>query len=343
MAKKHGKDFDYYLATFLTKYLAGERCLSTNTIKSYRDTFKLFLTFMESVKHIPHQRMTLNDFTHDNIIEFLDWLETDCGVKKSSRNVRLAGIHSFVKFIQLDDLERLMEYKKILAIKSKKHASREIPYLSKEELKALLDAPDTSTPQGRRDKVLLAVLYDSAARVSELTNLTLDNIRLIKPETITLTGKGDKTRIVPIMGITVDLLRKYIDENELESKKHTSQRYIFTNNQGQQLTRSGVSYILKKYVNAVNESGTAEIKIPVHPHTLRHTKAVHILEAGVDLIYIRDILGHASVKTTEIYAKVSQSNKREALESVYEDITTVDYNSWHENTDLMKFLQNLCK
>ena len=123
MAKRAGKDFDYYLTSFLTKYLAGERCLSTNTIKSYRDTFKLYLVFMESVKGITPQKMTLNDFTHDNVIEYLDWLEANNGVKKSSQNVRLAAIHSFVKFVQLDDLDRLLEYKRILAIKNKKHAS----------------------------------------------------------------------------------------------------------------------------------------------------------------------------------------------------------------------------
>ena len=106
MAKRAGKDFDYYLTSFLTKYLAGERCLSTNTIKSYRDTFKLYLVFMESVKGITPQKMTLNDFTHDNVIEYLDWLEANNGVKKSSQNVRLAAIHSFVKFVQLDDLDQ---------------------------------------------------------------------------------------------------------------------------------------------------------------------------------------------------------------------------------------------
>lgn len=343
MAKRSGKDFDYYLTTFLTKYLAGERCLSTNTIKSYRDTFKLYLVFMELVKKTPHQKMTLNDLTHDNIVEFLDWLESYKGIKKSSQNVRLAAIHSFVKYIQLDDLDRLLEYKRILSIKNKKHASREIPYLSKNELKALLNAPDTSTSHGRRDKVLLTVLYDTAARASELTNLTLNDVRLSQPETITLTGKGGKTRIVPIMGTTVVLLKKYIEENNLFSRRHTSRHYLFTSNLGTRLTRSGVSYILSKYVKAANESGITDIKIAVHPHTLRHTKAVHLLEAGVDLIYIRDLLGHSSVKTTEIYAKVSQGNKRDALEKAYEEITEVDQCNWNENMDLMKFLQDLCK
>lgn len=343
MARKAGKDFDYYLTSFLTKYLAGERCLSTNTIKSYRDTFKLYLVFMKAVKGIPPQKMTLNDVTHDNIVEYLDWLELNNGIKKSSRNVRLAAIHSFVKYVQLDDLDRLLEYKRILAIKSKKHASREIPYLSKDELKSLLNAPDTTTPQGRRDKVLLSILYDTAARVSELINLTIDDVRLSQPETISLTGKGDKTRIVPIMGSTVDLLKKYIEENDLVSRRYSSQYYLFTSRHGTKLTRSGVSYILNKYVMAVNKSGAADIKISVHPHTLRHTKAVHLLEAGVDLIYIRDLLGHSSVTTTEVYAKVSQGNKRKALENAYEEISNVDQSNWHENMDLMKFLQDLCK
>lgn len=340
---KKNRDFTSYLTSFFIKYLTGERCLSTNTIQSYRDTFKLFLMFMQEENGTLPQNVSLDDFSYETVTAFLEWLECKRNAKKSSQNVRLAAIHSFVKYVQLDDLDRLLEYKKILTIKNKKHASREIPYLSKVELKAVLNAPDTTTAQGRRDKVLLTTMYDSAARVSEITDLTVDDVRLAKPETITLTGKGNKTRIVPIMGATAELLRKYIEENDLLSRKYSSRQFLFTNNRGEKLTRSGVAYILKKYVALANDSSDIEIKIAPHPHTLRHTKAVHMLEANVELIYIRDLLGHSSVKTTEIYAKVSQGNKRKALEKAYEDVVECDPTSWNDNGDLMKWLQNLCR
>ena len=337
------KDFDYYVTSFFTKYLTGERNLSTNTISSYRDTFKLLLIFFRDEMNLPPEKVTLSELTRNNILHFLDWLEASRGIKKSSRNIRLSAIHSFIRYVQVEDIDHFEEYQKILAIKNKKSPSGVIPYLTVEEIKAILGAPDTETARGRRDKVLLTVMYDTGARVSEICSLKVDDIRLNSPETVRITGKGNKTRFVPIMGNTAGILRKYIEENNLNTLKYSTKEYLFSNNQSHQLTRAGVAYILKKYAAMAEDKSGVAFSIQTHPHILRHSKAVHMLEAGVPLIYIRDFLGHASVTTTEIYARVSQQSKRKALENAYEEITPEDTNDWNDDADLMRWLQNLTK
>lgn len=318
----------------------NKRNISQNTISSYADTFKLFLKYFDLTKKKPGNRINLEDLTKENIIDFLNWLEIERNVTISSRNVRLAAIHSFIKYIQLEDPIHLNEYKKILSIKNKKSKTLEIPYLSINQVKAILNCPDSTTNQGFRDKVLLTVLYDTAARVEELINLKYEDIRLDKPTTVKLRGKGNKNRIVPIMGNTSLLLQEYINFSKTKNNTIPNQEYLFTNRSHSKLTKAGIGCIINKYVEQLNLKEKT-ITIKVHPHTFRHSKAVHLLESGVELIYIRDFLGHSSVKTTEIYAKVCTKNKREALEKAYEDITDTNYPDWNEDKDLMKWLNEL--
>lgn len=336
------EEFQYYLTRFLTEYMAGQRNLSQNTISSYAYTFKLLLNFFSAEKNIRSDKITLDKLTKDNIIGFLDWLEQTRGVTIASRNIRLAGIHSFIKYLQTEDPSHLFEYQKILSIKNKKHQSSEIPYLSLNQIKAVLAAPDSSSRQGFRDKVLLTVLYDSGARVDELIHMKVSDLRLSKPEQITIKGKGNKIRTVPLMGNTVEFLKKYINENQLIARQYSNHEYLFTNRSGNSLTRAGVAYLIQKYVSIANQNG-ANISIKVHAHTFRHSKAVHLLEAGVELIYIRDILGHSSVTTTEIYAKVCTGMKMEAIEKVYKEVTDENKEDWTCNKDLMSWLTALAK
>ena len=336
------EEFQYYVTKFLTSYMAGQRNLSQNTISSYADTFKLVLIYFSTVKNISADKITLDDMTRDNMIGFLDWLEETRSVSTASRNIRLAAIHSFIRYVQIEDPTHLYEYQKILAIKNKKHQSVEIPYLTIDQIKTVLNAPDSSTKQGFRDKVLLTVLYDTGARVDELIHMKFGDVRLSSPATVKITGKGNKLRTVPLMGNTAELLKKYIDENDLERKQYSSQEYLFVNHSKNHLTRAGISYIIDKYIKTANKNG-AGISIKVHPHVFRHSKAVHLLESGVELIYIRDILGHSSVTTTEIYAKVCTANKRAALEKAYENVTDQSDEDWSDNKDLMSWLSSLSK
>ena len=337
------KNFSYYLTKYLTEYLSGERNLSTNTIQSYRDTFKLMLIYYKNELKIEPEKISIKDINKDNITSFLNWLEDERKLSKSSRNVRLAAIHSFIKYIQLEIPDYISEFNKILSIKKKKHQDREIPYLTIDEIKLILNEIDDSTKLGLRDKTLLTLLYDSAARVNEIIGLNIDDVRLDKPETIKIHGKGNKVRIVPIMGNTVELLKKYIIEFKILENKYTNVNNLFFNRSNQPLTKMGVTYIINKYVSKINENNKNIIKIKVHPHTFRHSKAVHLLESNVELIYIRDFLGHSSVKTTEIYAKVCNANKVEALEKAYSEITDISQKNWSDDNDLISWLQNLCK
>jgi integrase/recombinase XerD len=202
---------------------------------------------------------------------------------------------------------------------------------------------DTSTKKGRRDLTIVVTLYDTGARVHELIDLRVADIRLTKPATILLTGKGNKRRAVPVMEKTCNLLKSYMEENHLLENGKQSHP-LFFNNRREPFTRPGIAYILEKYLTKAKES-YPNVIFPesLNPHMLRHTKSMHLIEAGVNLIYIRDLLGHVNVTTTEIYARANSEVKRKALESVYPEILTQDVPVWEEDIDLMKWLQDFCR
>jgi len=206
----------------------------------------------------------------------------------------------------------------------------------------VLKQPDRNTPPGRRDLLLLTILYDSGARVSELTDLLVRDVRLTQPATITLTGKARKVRHVPLMSKTASLLRDYMSERRLNAA-HRLDHPLFFNSRNQKLTRAGVSYIIDKYVKAARKHMAVLLPDTVSPHMFRHTKAMHLLQANVNLVYIRDFLGHASVTTTEIYARADDRMKRLALEQAYSPSVVDELPAWQDDMNLMKWLQSLCQ
>lgn len=336
-------DFARVLTHFLSEYLPGQRNVSTNTIKSYRDTFKQLLTFCDLELGIKPEHITFNKITADTIREFMLWLEKGRKVGINTRNQRLAAIHSFYRYTQSEQPEIMLECQKILGIPFKKKEKKTINYLTKECLKYLLEQPDTTKKNGRRDLALMVTLYDTGARVQELIDLKVGNVRLVKPATITLTGKGNKKRCVPVMDKTKKLLENYMTENLLlENGRQTHP--LFYNSRRHPFSRPGITYILKKYFKQARNSHP-DVLFPdkLHPHMIRHTKAMHLLEAGVNLIYIRDLLGHVNVTTTEIYMRASTETKRKALEDAYMDVVTQDVPIWEEDTDLLNWLQNFCR
>jgi integrase/recombinase XerD len=335
-------DFSMYLTNFLSRYLPGQRNVSVNTIASYRDAFKLFLTFCEEIKGMKPEKITLPKLTKDLVIEFLTWLEEERKCSISTRNQRLAALHAFFRYIQKESPENLHEIQKILAIPNKRKTKPIVPYLTANELKILLEQPDLKTKGGRRDLVLLAVLYDTAARVQELVDLRIRDVRLTSPTVITLHGKGDKSRLVPIMGKTRNLLRQYLDESKQTTGIAEMELPLFHNQQHKTLSRWGVSYIINKYVEAAKQDPSFNIDFPVTPHVFRHSKAMHLLQADVNLIYIRDFLGHVDVVTTEVYARADSEMKRKALENAYVDLIKVELPKWEKDGDLLRWLNNLC-
>ena len=333
-------DFAGYLTEFLTIYLPGLRGLSENTIMSYRDTFRFVLIFAEDVQRIPAEKLSLFHFTAELVEKFLAWLESERSNSISTRNQRLAAIHAFVRFVKLKRPEYLLESQKILAITSKRVAKPCVEYLRPESVKAILSVPDLNNKFGRRDLALLVLLYDCAARVQEVCDLRVGDVRLQKPYTITLTGKGMKTRVAPIMKETADILMHYLSENHLDAPEK-KEYPLFCNHQRQKLTRAGVTYILKKY-SATAREANAIVPDNVSPHMFRHSKAMHLLQAGVNLIYIRDFLGHAHVDTTEVYARADTEMKRAAIEKVSLRIDE-DLPDWTEDMSLMSMLRALSR
>jgi site-specific recombinase XerD len=332
-------EFARYLTEFLTTYLSGQKNVSKNTILTYRDTFKLLLRFCQERKNIPPERITVATLDSMLVIDFLNWLETDrkCGI--STRNQRLAAIHSFFRYIQGEEPSGIYHYQKIISIPSKKAAKCNVDHLTPEAVKLLLEQPDQQTTKGRRDLTLISVLYDTGARVQELIDMRVGDVMLDPPPVAALTGKGNKTRRVPLMKNTVSLLQFYVTENNLD-KQWKNQYPLFSNHQHNKLTREGVSYIITKYVESARKTSTI-IPPRVNPHLLRHSKAMHLLQAGVNLIYIRDFLGHVDIKTTEIYARTDTETKRKAIENAYPDLINSDLPDWNKNQELLTWLSEL--
>lgn len=337
-------DFSYYLTSFLGKYLPGQKNVSPNTIESYAATFKLLLIYCEEKKKVKAERLSLSFFTRDIVIGFLDWIEQERNCSISTRNQRLVPLHSFFRYVQKESCQNLYEIQKILSIPNKKGPKTIVPFLTGDEMKVLLNQPDIITKEGMRDLVLLVVLYDSAARVQELIDLKIKDVRISNPSVITLNGKGNKRRQVPIMDKTRKLLENYINNQRVNDGISKGDNYLFVNQKKQQLSRWGISYIINKYVKLAEQDPKFTIAFPVTPHVFRHSKSVHLLQSGVNLIYIRDFLGHCDCSTTEIYARADTEMKRKAIEAAYSDVLPIkDLPLWADDTGLMMFLNSLCK
>lgn len=314
--------------------------MSQHTISSYRFTFILFLSFMDQQKNINASRLELVDINKEIIVEFLNWLQVERQCSAATRNVRLAAIHAFFHFLQYQQPDRMAEWQRILSIRSKKTKSPSVSYLSVDGIKLLLEQPNIATRKGRRDLAMLALMYDCAARVQEIIDTTSSSIRLDKPYTIRIIGKGNKTRIVPLMEEGVAHIKRYLDENSL-LEIHLRSSPLFCNNRKGKLTRAGVNCILKKYVTMAKAKNPVMIPDRLSCHSLRHSKAMHLLQAGVNLVYIRDFLGHQSVQTTEIYARADSAQKREAIEKAYTDVVKKEIPAWIENHNLLQWLKGL--
>lgn len=334
---KNSTDLARYLTGFFTEYLSGIRNLSKNTIRAYRDTFRLLLVFYREAYAIPPEKLVIKKMSDKTIIQYLDWLQKERKCTNSTRNQRLAAIHTFFRYLQLQNPENLLLCQKILLIPFKKVQKTIIQHLTTEQTKRLLEQPNVRKRGGRRDMVLLSVLYDTGARVQEICDLRVRDVRLESPALVTLTGKGCKSRQVPLLGNTVNLLRNYMEEHGLH-RNGKQDMSLFYNQRYAALTRGGITHILQKYANKIE---CPDIPLRITPHILRHSKAVHLLQAGINIILIRDILGHVSVQTTEMYARVDMETKRKALENSYSNMTPGDMPDWNQDENLLDFLENL--
>jgi len=332
-------NFAKYLTEFFSDYLLRRKNVSRNTILSYRDTFKLLIHYCHEVKKIRPEKITLDLLTSDLLIDFLSWIETNRKCSIATRNQRLAALHAFFRYVQTEEPSGIFNYQKIISIPIKKAKQPIVEYLTSNAIKILLRQPDKHTSKGRRDLTLISVLYDTGARVQEVCDIRVRDVVLQEPATMILTGKGNKIRHVPIMKNTAVLLQRYISENYLEQAQK-NEASLFTNNQHNKLTKEGVSFILAKYAKLARQKSKL-VPEKVNPHMLRHSKAMHLLQAGVNLIYIRDFLGHVDIKTTEIYARADTETKRKAIENLYPDLIDSKLPDWNKDKTLLNWLSEL--
>jgi len=335
-------DFSYMLSKYLSVHLTGERDLSPNTVLSYRDTFKLLLSYLRDEKRMSPEKIVLDDFNAQLIKEFIGWLKTKRNSSISTCNQRLGTIHAFFEYVQYEMPEKTFLCQNIIGTKMAKKPQPAINYLTLDGIKAILSMPDTTTRNGIRDVAILSLLYDTGARVQELVDLTVADVRFSTPATVRLTGKGRKARIVPLLLGTESILKEYM--KNLPDQIYTdNNRPLFCNRDKEKFTRGGITYILKKYAKAAKDVNPWIIPDKLSPHCFRHSKAMHLLQADINLIYIRDLLGHTNVKTTEIYAHADSKAKREALEKASPIKDVVQFPSWRDDSGLMDWLRNFGK
>lgn len=327
------------LRGFFADHLPKVRGASPHTVQSYRDALVLLLRFIAVRGRRAVAFLDFDDIAPEDILAFLDHLETERSNGATTRNARLAAIHAFARYTAAGHPEHLERCQRILAIPFKRAHQRVVEYLEAEELRAILDAPDCTTAEGRRDHALLLTLFNTGARVQEIVDLRPCDLQLVRPLQVRLCGKGRKERICPLWPHTADILRTLLAERRMDP---TATSTLFRNRRGEPLTRFGVRYLLRKYVTIARSAvPTLSVK-RVHPHTMRHTTAVHLLQAGVDLVTISHWLGHASVETTNRYAAVDLETKRAALVKA-RPLGKIDVGlaEWRTNASILKWLESL--
>jgi len=326
------------LHQFFLNFLPNQRATSPHTIQSYRDGLKLLLMYIADQQGA-RSRLEVEHVTVERVIAFLQHLETGRHNGVSTRNTRLSAIHSFFRYLGSQHAQHLGLSQRILGIPFKRTSSREIQHLDNPEIKAVLNGIDRSTPAARRDYVLLSLLFNTGARVSEVVALKACDFRLTAPPHVVLRGKGKKQRTCPIWAETARLLRSHLEE--LRIVPHEAQS-VFLNQRGQPITRFGVRLIVKKRIHNATAKMPSLRHKRLHPHSIRHSTAIFLLRSGVDLSTIAHWLGHVSVNTTNKYLKVDLEAKQKALAKAKPLFrSNGDAGAWRKQPDLLGWLESL--
>jgi integrase/recombinase XerD len=326
--------FATLLQDFFCQRLTAQRNASPRTITSYRDTFRLLLRYVQDQSHASVSTLTLAEFDAPVVLAFLDHLERDRRNSVRSRNARLAALRSFYQYAATRDPAQLPVVQRVLAIPRKRHDRPILGFLHTEEMKEVQAGTDLSTWSGRRDHVLLATLYNTGARVSEVIALKISDFASGSTATLHLRGKGRKERRIPVWKSTARLLSRWLD-----SQPGPPDRPLFPNRDGQPMSRSGVAFRLRLAVQKATDACPSLRGRRISPHTLRHTTAMHLLQAGVDITVIALWLGHESPTTTHGYVEADLAMKKRALDKLVEPARRrVRFKPSH---DLLAFLDGL--
>ncbi|OYV50571.1 MAG: integrase [Burkholderiales bacterium 21-58-4] len=323
-----------WIRRFLLEHMVAERNFSLNTQASYRDTLTLLLPFAAKLGGFAIDRMTVEELSPAIVRQFLDHVERDRHCGGATRNLRLSAIHSLARFIGMHSPVHLSWFGEVRSIPFKKTAKTLIGYLEKSEMDALLAAPDRGTTMGTRNYALLLFLYNSGARADEVAKLTIGRLQLNEPASVRILGKGNKTRVCPLWPATSTVLTQLVAGRNANDT-------VFLGRTNQPMTRFGIHRVVTQYAQLASKSHHTMKDKRISPHSVRHTTAVHLLRAGVDINTIRAWLGHVSLDTTHIYAEVDLEMKAKALSCV--DISGLPAARRRATTlpSLMTFLKQL--
>ena len=326
--------FGQLVQDFFLRRLVAQRGASARTVESYRDAFELLFGYLEQRTGKPPSALRMADLDAPAVLDFLDYLETGRGNSVRTRNARLAAIHSFMRYAAIRDPASLPITGRVLAIPAKRFDRPVLGYLSREQVAAILSAPDRSTWSGRRDAVLLATAYNTGARVSELTALRVRDVLLDRQSAVHLHGKGRKQRAIPLWKNTAAELRGWL--NQITSAPDAP---VFPNRTGAPMSRSGVRDRLDRTVAAAEQDCPSLHGQHVTPHTLRHSTAMHLLQSGTDLAVIALWLGHSSPAVTHQYLEADLAAKEAVLQRLTDPSPTPT--RFHPGDQLLAFLQDL--
>lgn len=332
-------EFMSLLEDYFMTYLPYSRGLSPNTIESYKQSFLLLLRFMMDVKDVDPDDIRFSSFNYDTLLEFLNWLEKERHCKPVTRNQRLSALSAFSEYAQNRDFDAAAVFRSaVIKIPVKRGSKKARAVFSRDEIKILLALPDETHETGLRDKVLLSFMYATGARAQEICDFTVSGFHInSKNASVTLVGKGSKARQVGISLTLAKTVQKYIRHRHIEQYP---ERHVFSSQTHEQMTVSCVEGIYKKYVNiAKREYPDMFLKDSYPPHSMRHSTACHLLEAGVDIVTIKNILGHVSVQTTQIYAEMSQDSVDKKLKEWNETWFGDNVEVKEEKSNLPDFLR----
>ena len=330
-----GREFQSLLQSFLVDYLPRRRGYSPNTVASYRDAFVLLIGWFADERGVRAEDLTMSDLGGGAVSGFVQWVREARGCSPGTCNSRLAAIKSFARFAQYEAPEHISTCGEILKTPQMKAPRQEMRWLSVEAVAALMGA---ASERGVRDLALLSLLYDSGARASELCAMSVGSVYLGAPASVTVMGKGRKGRTIPLSPQVARIIGGYIAAFRDGAGPADP---LFVNRSGNAIGRAGVAYVVDACAGAASELHPGLVPAHVPPHELRHSKSMHLLEAGVNLVYIRDFLGHESVVTTEVYAKANVEAKRRAIEAA--EAQFVPESSYDENqrANLLDWLRDL--
>lgn len=338
MTRPHAITLLPLVESFFREHLTRMRGASPHTVRAYRDTLRLLFGFIADGAGRSVADLTLDDLSVETIMAFLTHLEAKRANTVASRNYRLAAIRSFFKHLVRHDLSRAEQYQRVLALPSKRAHTPAAQYLEPEDVRLILRQPDRRTAAGLRDQALLLFLYNTGARVSEALGVRVAHLSLVSPRQVRLHGKGDKVRLCPLWRETATTLQQL----PVVRDGHPND-LLFCNRHGHVLSRDGVAYILRKYTALAAREVPALPRRHISPHVLRHSCAVALLQAGVDVTVIRDYLGHSSIATTSRYITTNLKMKRDALEVFWRrsGLVSARATPWKPTPDLLAFLASL--